>query len=305
LYSFATPVISRRKVCWEVGKLHQLLAMIKYILSTGTGVLLCGLIASAQRGNLETIPADPVSYYDPVAVSSSAFSVSIVPAEGTVASFAGNDVRSYSASVKRHKLHGDWKSWYSNQQLCDSGSFVKGIPDGEWKRWDIKGQLLSIRHYDASRLIKLKSEMRRPHPRMAVYPLTALYYKNRRQAEYYIASAYSFGFTTDRRIASLEAAVENNITPGNSYQPVFDECLHHGLYMNFYSDGRVKDSGYYKNGLRDRVWIHREITGTYLVGTYANGLKQGEWKQYNKNDKLQTVIVYDKRGKEKWKKRFR
>jgi antitoxin component YwqK of YwqJK toxin-antitoxin module len=280
--------------------------MIKYILSTVTGMLLCCVMACAQPGSVESIPSDPISSYDPViGAISPKHNRSSLPGEGELLSYTDDNLRLYSATVKRHRLHGDWKSWYSNQQLCDSGYFIKGVPDGEWKRWDMNGQLLSIRHYDASRLMKIKSEMRRPHPRIAVYPLSALYYKNRRQGERYIASGYSFDFTADRHATSLEAVVENNITPGNNYQPVFDECLHHGLYMNFFSDGQVKDSGYYKNGLRDGVWIHRDASGNFLMGAYANGLKQGDWKQYNKDDRLVSVIVYDNKGKEKWRKRFK
>src|SRR5262245_38410979 len=42
----------------------------------------------------------------------------------------------YDAHVKNRKLHGSWQSWYENGYLCDSGTFVKGLPDGEWKHWD-------------------------------------------------------------------------------------------------------------------------------------------------------------------------
>ncbi|MBL7740014.1 MAG: hypothetical protein JNK14_12415 [Chitinophagaceae bacterium] len=281
--------------------------MVKYILSTGTGVILCSIISTRQF----TVTADPaetkftfdkIVYADPPVNDKPRFGL---PEEGDVAAHHTNEIKLYSGTVKRHKLHGDWQSWYSNQQLCDSGSFFKGLPVGEWKHWNSSGQLIAIRHYDASKFFRIQNEFTRSGPKQVVYPLTKLYRKNRRQANYYMHASYSFSFDDHHpHHFSLQQAVQNNITPGNSYRPLFDECLHHGLYMNFYSNGAVKDSGYYKNGLKDGIWIHREESGSYVTGVYKNSLKTGDWKQYDAKGKLQYFIFYDKKGREEWRKRI-
>src|SRR5262245_27522270 len=57
----------------------------------------------------------------------------------------------FSTATRNHKLHGDWQSWYQNGLLCDSGRFVNGLPDGLWKYWNKKGELIAIRTYSADK----------------------------------------------------------------------------------------------------------------------------------------------------------
>ncbi|HEY6504227.1 MAG TPA: hypothetical protein VIZ28_09660 [Chitinophagaceae bacterium] len=282
--------------------------MLKYILSTGIGVLLCSISSSQQ---LSTV-AEPVQT-ELTAGKSPLFNAENndkprfgLPEEGDVAAHHTSETRLYSGTVKRHKLHGSWQSWYSNQQACDSGSFFKGLPKGEWKHWDMNGQLLSIRNYDASKYLRVKSEFIRSGPKQVVYPITKLYRKNRQKASYYMHAGYSFSFNDHHpHHFSLQQAVENNITPGNSYRPLFDECLHHGLYMNFYSNGSTKDSGYYRNGLKDGIWIHRDDNGAWLMGMYKNSVRSGDWKQYDAKGRLVSIIFYNKKGTEEWRKKIR
>jgi antitoxin component YwqK of YwqJK toxin-antitoxin module len=120
-------------------------------------------------------------------------------------------------------------------------------------------------------------------------------------------AGYSFSFLEHLpERFSLQEVVEHNINSGNEYRPVFEDCLHHGLFMNFFSDGRTRDSGYYKNGLKDGIWLHRDgQDNTCLVGVYRNGLRQGEWKQYNAAGKFIAVIIYNKDGVESWRKKLR
>jgi antitoxin component YwqK of YwqJK toxin-antitoxin module len=75
--------------------------------------------------------------------------------------------------------------------------------------------------------------------------------------------------------------------------------------MNFYSNGSTKDSGYYKNGLKDGVWIHRDNNGDWRVGAYKNSVRSGDWKQYDAKDRLQYIIFYNKKGMEEWRKKIR
>ncbi|RYY08867.1 MAG: hypothetical protein EOO04_39335 [Chitinophagaceae bacterium] len=194
----------------------------------------------------------------------------------------------YSGNVKRKKLHGNWESWYQTGELCDSGKLVSGLPDGEWKHWDENGQLMAIRNYSADKYNRIQSELTRYTPKRAAYPLTVMYHRNRTAATRYLHSSYSFPHTI-RRIddQSLQQWVTANITPGNAYHPVFDQSLHHGLFMNFFPEGQVKDSGYYQNGLRQGVWIHRETAnGAMKMGAYKNGIRIKDWRVYDPAGKL-------------------
>lgn len=281
--------------------------MIKYIFSTGIGILLCGIAEAQHNGSSAGLSEinTPGNKSIVVPLSWKKKSSFHLPQKGNIVAYA-NETLLYSGSVKNHRLHSNWQSWYNSNRLCDSGAFIKGVPHGEWKYWDSNGQLLAVRHYDAVKLQRIKEEMNRSNPKSAVYPLTALYKKNRRRGERYIKAAYSFGLNEiNNEHLSLQQVVENNVSSGKGYKPLFDECLHHGLYMNFSKNGQVKDSGYYKNGLRDGIWIHRNETDhSSLSGQYKNGIKNGEWKQYNASGRLMTFIFYNNKGEEQWRKSF-
>jgi antitoxin component YwqK of YwqJK toxin-antitoxin module len=210
-----------------------------------------------------------------------------------------SDQKMYEGSVKDYRLHGTWQSWYVNGQRLDSGKLVKGVPDGEWKHWDSSGQLLYTRHYNADKLQRVKNEMRLNHPKSYFFALTSLYKKDSRAAVRYLNAGYSFPLVSPARAAySLQQLTEmNNHSKG--YRPVFSECLHHGLYMNFFTTGVTKDSGYYKDGLREGIWLHREkADGGWWQGAYKNGMCQHEWKQYDSRGRLVQIVFYNKNGEE-------
>ena len=212
----------------------------------------------------------------------------------------------YSGNVRRKKLHGNWESWYQTGQLCDSGKLVSGLPDGEWKHWDENGQLIALRTYSSDKYNRIQTELTRYTPRRVAYPLTVMYHRNRSAASRYLHSSYSFPHTI-RRIddQSLQQWVTANVTPGNAYHPVFDQSLHHGLFMNFFPDGQVKDSGYYQNGLRQGVWIHRDTpTGGSRMGAYKNGNRIKDWRVYAPSGKLAGIIFYNNNGEEQGRRRF-
>jgi antitoxin component YwqK of YwqJK toxin-antitoxin module len=217
------------------------------------------------------------------------------PSNGEVTGYV-NDQLLFSGHVRKQKLNGSWVSFYTNNNRLDSGYLRNGIPDGEWMHWDSSGQLLAIRNYDADKLHRVKEEMRLNHPKRIFYPLTDLYKNNKEAALYYLRAGYSFSVKQHTH-QSLQQLVESNADPRHSYHPVFNESLHHGLYMNFFSNGIAKDSGYYKNGLREGVWLHRNSPGgSYFTGAYKNGVRQREWKQYDTAGRLHSIIFYIKNG---------
>jgi antitoxin component YwqK of YwqJK toxin-antitoxin module len=123
---------------------------------------------------------------------------------------------------------------------------------------------------------------------MPNYSITTLYQNNRAKATALVKSSYSF----------------RDLLGDNSYSPVFKDCIHHGLFMNFYDNGIMKDSGYYKNGLREGVWIEGQNNKeSYWTGSFTNGIKTGTWKHFNQQKKMVELIVY-KNGKTNWRKKY-
>lgn len=205
--------------------------------------------------------------------------------------------------MKNHRLHGSWQSWYRNGQVLDSGQLVNGIPDGEWRYFDSSGQLLSLRQYDAGKLRRVKNEWRNAHPKRSFYALTKMYSNDPSAARYHTSAAYSFPSDAYQHKKSLGETVMANRVATGSYRPLYDEGLLHGEYLNYFSNGLVRDSGYYKEGLKDGVWLHRNsIGGSWFMGVYKNGMRQYEWKQYDAAGKLKAIIFYNKEGREVWRK---
>ena len=228
-----------------------------------------------------------------------------LPKRGTINEQLNNKPL-FAAGVKNGKLHGSWQSWYQNGMPCDSGNLVKGLPGGVWKHWDSNGQLIALRTYSADKYHRISNEMTRYHPKRISFPLATLYQKNKQAAMKYLDVDYSFSNAGRKeKNWSLPRLVAKNVTTRNNYKPVFDHALHHGLFMNFFPDGIVKDSGYYKNGLRQGMWLHRNTGKTILrQGSYVNGMKVKEWKSYNASGKLQELAFYSLKGELKWRKEF-
>ncbi len=213
----------------------------------------------------------------------------------------------YDAHVKNRKLHGGWQSWYENGFPCDSGTFVKGLPDGEWKHWDSEGRLIALRTYSSDKFHRVNNELVRYNPRRIAFPLTALYHRNKRAALKYLRASYSFaGAARRKQGVTLQELITANVTPGNEYQPVFDQSLHHGLYINYFVTGLAKDSGYYQNGLRHGLWIHRDASsGNLERGAYEHGIRVKTWRIYDNKGQLLSIVHYNGKGEPGWRKSFR
>ena len=217
-----------------------------------------------------------------------------------------NDIALYKTETRRGKLNGTWQSWYKNGRICDSGRLVNNIPDGEWKYWNEQGELIAVRHYNSSKFHRVTNEMSYYHPKRNFYHLSSLYQKNKQAAIYYLSAAYSFpGSRQVPKSSSLKELVQNNISAPGFYKPVFEQCLHEGEYINYFPGGLIKDSGNYKDGLRQGKWIHRDSAeGEWWQGAYQDGHKIKEWKLYDKKGKLQEIYVYDNRGQLSWRKKI-
>ncbi len=220
----------------------------------------------------------------------------------------------FVAHYKRNKLKGSWLSWFDNSQVCDSGELKNNIPDGVWKSFYPNGNLRFIRTYDAFKLEKAKQDIRLRQSKAVTSPIASLARKNLRAAYSFLHPDYSFHtlasqphhFSSHDNWQSLNERVASNVEPdATAYVPPFLECLHHGLYMNFYEDGTVKDSGYYNNGLREGIWEEWVEDGTIRAqGFYLQGHKADTWKFYDKQGNLRYIRTYNKKGKEIHRKNF-
>jgi antitoxin component YwqK of YwqJK toxin-antitoxin module len=207
----------------------------------------------------------------------------------------------FVSEMKRNQLQGNWKSYYKAGHLLDSGRMQRSVPDGEWKTWYPDGTLRTIRNYHAEKLAYVKNEIRRKEGRSTFFVLTNIARQHMSAAKHLMTGYYSYhaldNTHTGQQPHSLEKRVAQNASQQNYHAP-FTECLHHGLYMNYFPDGSAKDSGYYKNGVRDGLWKEWNNEATVLaVGSYKQGRPSGDWKFYNKAGKLLYIQLYSNSGK--------
>jgi antitoxin component YwqK of YwqJK toxin-antitoxin module len=191
-------------------------------------------------------------------------------------------------------------------QPLDSGRQERRIPDGKWMGWYMNGKPQFIRTYSVEKWRQFQNEKTRYHPKRISMPLTKLYHDNKELAEKYTNAINSFCALQNcaRVNETIQDVIDNNAAQEH-YHPPFENGLLHGLFINWFIDGSIKDSGYYQNGLPEGIWI--KWTGDkqfYWKGFYRHGLKNKEWKLYSSNGFLIRILSY-REGKLLWTKDVR
>jgi len=270
-------------------------------------ILLCGLCLNARQINRPLVDKTDTNgmerdvslqeLYKPLPYK--------LPSSGLI-NESGSTRILFSAEVKRGKLNGAWTSWYANGVICDSGRLVNNLPDGKWEYRNQKGEILAVRHYNADKFVRITGEMLHYHPKRSFYYLAALYQRNRAAALQYLDARYSFPDSrTGNPATTLRQLVDENISKEGGYRPVFVQQLHDGLYLNYFPGGLVKDSGFYKDGLRTGKWIHRDSAAAgWYQGAYLHDIRIKEWKHYDGQGRLLELIHY-RSGKEVWRKKIK
>lgn len=244
--------------------------------------------------------AEPVAHF--TIFTGSAFSSHSfqLPASGVVSVQKNTNS---TINVKNHQLHGYWKTFYTTAQPIDEGNLVKGVPDGVWQSWYPNGQLRFVRTFSADMLQRIQQDIDLAHPKLSRFMITERYKREGRNVLQYMNASYSFGIKQFQLPSSIEALAEQNSDRPNNYHPPFNKALHHGLYMNYFENGAVKDSGYYKEGLREGLWVHRaDVSSGTWKGIYKHGIRQKEWKYYNLTGKLLLIVFFNNTGEEEWRK---
>jgi antitoxin component YwqK of YwqJK toxin-antitoxin module len=229
-----------------------------------------------------------------------------LPQSGNLIAENGDQRLLFKVTVRKGKLNGAWQSWFPDGVVCDSGRLVNNIPDGKWVFRNAANEIIAVRQYSAEKFIRITNEMQHYHPKRSFYYLASLYQQNRSKALHFLDAAYSFPVNGGKRkIATLRQLAEENTASIQPYHPVFVQCLHEGVYINYFSGGLVRDSGSYKDGIRNGKWIHRDTaTAGRHQGAYHNGIRVKEWKVFDESGRLNEIIQYDRTGRISWRKKI-
>jgi antitoxin component YwqK of YwqJK toxin-antitoxin module len=234
--------------------------------------------------------------------------------EGLAVGYYPSGKTQFIVNFNRDVLDGEWRSYYENGQVCDSGAFFKNIPEGLWISYYENGQPKMIVNFNAKKLIQVKEEMRRLYrPTSPVLSASGtVTFKSAatlKGQQAYLRSQY---LDLQKAILpapivgrfqglSMKRKIDLNTTQRFPYYAApFEECLIHGLYKSYFPNGQLKDSGYSNNGLKTGVWQEYTVDNkTMSRGFYRKGFKRGEWRYYDAAGKFIYLRRYNKFGKEK------
>ena len=73
--------------------------------------------------------------------------------------------------------------------------------------------------------------------------------------------------------------------------------LKDSLWVDFHKYGTlVKVTGYYKNGIKDSLWIETYMDGSWKTGYYKNGNRDSLWLEFYENGNIKSKIEYANGG---------
>ncbi len=77
---------------------------------------------------------------------------------------------------------------------------------------------------------------------------------------------------------------------------VFINIINAQEFKSYYDNGKIKETGIIKSGLKDSIWTEYDTNGNiFLKGSYILGKKSGIWKEY-KTDSLNRTYLHIKRN---------
>ena len=205
--------------------------------------------------------------------------------------FRENSGKHFVIHFLKTKLHGEWQSFYDNNQACDSGRFQKNFPDGEWKTWYPNGQLKTVRNYSAKKYHYIKADLRRNHPKDQRYQITRYAQKDYNIGRYFLPVYQNTLLSPGLPI--LNKIDFNTSVDAPGYIAPFEQCIHHGIFINYDKNGLVLDSGNYVNGLKHDLWMESTPDRSErAAGYYHHGQRHGQWKYYNADGQLHYTETY-------------
>ncbi len=203
------------------------------------------------------------------------------------------------------KPHGKWKWFYDNGVLKKEGTFLHGLKNGYFKKYDKKGDLISVEKYT-------NGEKDQKVEELAKLDVKTDYWPNGRPK---IVASYKKGVPEGvRREYNKNGEVEKSYIFHNGNiiaEGIFTESgKHKGLWKEYYENHSLKSEGRYENDKKTGSWKYYYPKGQLQeTGVYKNGNPEGKWLWYYPSGKLLrqmsyyngkrdgTITEYDEMGK--------
>lgn len=190
-------------------------------------------------------------------------------------------------------LHGAYEAFYDNKQLCEKGSYAKGLKIGEWNYWQKNGKLIRTEHWKNGRLSGEQTQYSKAGD---VQKRTII--RGNKTTE------QSGDTLIEISKSSKTVTLMDSIGRVKSVARYKNNLLH-GKQETFASDGSKSVETYKKGEVvvpkekKDRVRLRREKTPEGEVSTTSTDEKSGFFKRlksrFSKKDKTDEKASEDKK----------
>lgn len=167
------------------------------------------------------------------------------------------------------KKQGHWIKKYPDGQIMYEGYFRDDLPQGEFKRYDVDGNLISVLNY-ISDSDTVTACFYHPNGYIAG---KGKYYNQEKTGEWLYYSDY----------------VEDHLLMKCRYK---DDQIE-GTRIRYHWNGEIAEKMEFSNGTESGKWIQYFTDGTLaLESTYENGKRNGEFRSWHMNGKQEITGRY-------------
>ena len=186
---------------------------------------------------------------------------------------------------------GYWEKTYSNGQIKYKGFFKDNKPVGDFKRYDVEGNLKAeMTHFENSNKVYAKF----------YYPQNIIqaegYYINKQKDSiwnYYTTDKYLINSVSYKN--NKKEGVEKKFYPSGSVSEIakWKDGLNEGTTTRYYEKGNIMSIYNYKKGKLDGEYKVYGVSNNILIhGNYSDNRRDGKWIYYKEDATVEKEITY-------------
>lgn len=170
---------------------------------------------------------------------------------------------------------GEWKSYYTNENVASEGSYSNGLRDGQWRFYHPKaGRIYATGWF-------------RNDKRDSTWSYSAETGKVVATGAYkddLMEGTWHFSYPSGAHMADVNYAGGNGSQLGRTGIP---QNGRFGHMVSFYENGDTLDVQFWRDGTLDGAFRNFHPNGRpWTAGTYLLGKKHGSWKEYEPSGRL-------------------
>lgn len=221
--------------------------------------------------------------------------------------------------LPENKPHGKWKYYYTNGKLEKIVNWDNGLEHGKFIRFNINTEVQEITTYSYGKKEGVYEEYNQGNLRKKgeykndqlsgiwqTYYNNDVYPENKNKVEYEIT--FKDGYTSKIKYWKYNTNIEYSSDDG--YYVIYNQkiqlknpILLNGIFNiyeytgksdEYYENGQLFKTGYYKQGKKEGSWQYYYKNGAvWEEGVYQEGEKIGVWKKYHQNGEIASLGEYD------------